>query len=52
MLLGAKLVYEAQKARYYGVSEQQAIASVTSVPAKLIGLEKRFFLFYFFISFI
>ncbi|KAF9090759.1 hypothetical protein BGX29_011297 [Mortierella sp. GBA35] len=35
------LVYEAAQARHYGLSELLAIASVTSVPAKALGLDHR-----------
>ncbi|GJJ68433.1 hypothetical protein EMPS_00779 [Entomortierella parvispora] len=35
------LVYEAAQARHYGLSETLAIASVTSVPAKALGLDHR-----------
>ena len=35
------LLYEAQNAYYYGLPENLAIASVTSTPAKLLGLGHR-----------
>ncbi|KAF9905888.1 hypothetical protein EC991_001213 [Linnemannia zychae] len=35
------LVYEAAMAHHYGLTELQALASVTSVPAKAMGLEHR-----------
>ncbi|KAF9578312.1 hypothetical protein BGW38_005953 [Lunasporangiospora selenospora] len=35
------LIYEAAQARHYGLSEQLALASVTSVPAKALGLDHR-----------
>ncbi|KAF9906005.1 hypothetical protein BX616_000828 [Lobosporangium transversale] len=35
------LVYEAAQAHHYGLSELLAIASVTSVPAKALGLDHR-----------
>lgn len=35
------LLYEAQSAYYYGLPENLAIASVTSTPAKLLGLGHR-----------
>ncbi|KAF9582989.1 hypothetical protein BGW38_010464 [Lunasporangiospora selenospora] len=35
------LVYEAQKARHYGLAEDLAFAAVTSVPAKALGLDHR-----------
>ncbi|KAK3822422.1 MAG: hypothetical protein JOS17DRAFT_753523 [Linnemannia elongata] len=35
------LVYEAAQARHYGLSELLSIASVTSVPAKALGLDHR-----------
>ncbi|KAF9175819.1 hypothetical protein BGX21_007047 [Mortierella sp. AD011] len=35
------LVYEAAQAHHYGLSETLAIASVTSVPAKALGLDHR-----------
>ncbi|KAF9364872.1 hypothetical protein BGX34_000099 [Mortierella sp. NVP85] len=35
------LVYQAAMARHYGLSELEAIASVTSVPAKAIGQDHR-----------
>lgn len=35
------LLYEAQNAYYYGLPENLAIASVTSTPAKLVGLGHR-----------
>ncbi|KAG0246247.1 hypothetical protein B0O80DRAFT_381283 [Mortierella sp. GBAus27b] len=35
------LVYEAAQAHHYGLSEVLSIASVTSVPAKAIGLDHR-----------
>jgi len=35
------LLYEAQNAHYYGLPENLAIASVTSTPAKLLGLGHR-----------
>ncbi|KAG0271151.1 hypothetical protein BGZ95_001087 [Linnemannia exigua] len=35
------LVYQAAMAHHYGLTELQALASVTSVPAKAMGLEHR-----------
>ncbi|KAG0036351.1 hypothetical protein BGZ82_004349 [Podila clonocystis] len=35
------LVYEAAMAHHYGLSEKLSLASVTSVPAKALGLEHR-----------
>ncbi|KAG0357111.1 hypothetical protein BC939DRAFT_526591 [Gamsiella multidivaricata] len=35
------LVYEAAQAHHYGLSETLALASVTSVPAKALGLDHR-----------
>ena len=35
------LLYEAQTAYYHGLAENLAIASVTSTPAKLLGLGHR-----------
>ncbi|KAL6063889.1 Composite domain of metallo-dependent hydrolase [Balamuthia mandrillaris] len=35
------LMYEAAKAHHYGLPEQAALASVTSVPARAIGLDHR-----------
>ncbi|KAF8928307.1 hypothetical protein BGZ58_009745 [Dissophora ornata] len=35
------LVYEAAQAHHYGLSETLSIASVTSVPAKALGLDHR-----------
>lgn len=35
------LVYEAAQARHYGLSELLSIASVTTVPAKALGLDHR-----------
>lgn len=35
------LIYEAQQAHYYGLPENLALASVTSEPAKALGLEHR-----------
>ena len=35
------LLYEAQNAYYHGLPENLAIASVTSTPAKLLGLDHR-----------
>jgi len=35
------LLYEAQNAYYYGLPENLAVASVTSTPAKLLGLGHR-----------
>lgn len=35
------LVFEAAKAHHYGLSEQEAFQTVTSVPAKAIGLGHR-----------
>lgn len=35
------LVYEAAMARHYGLSEKLSLASVTSVPAKALGLDHR-----------
>lgn len=35
------LLFEAQSAYYYGLPENLAIASVTSTPAKLLGLGHR-----------
>ncbi|KAG6845918.1 hypothetical protein H0H87_000724 [Tephrocybe sp. NHM501043] len=35
------LVYEAQQAHYYGLSDNLALASVTSTPAAVIGLDHR-----------
>jgi imidazolonepropionase-like amidohydrolase len=35
------LLYEAQNAYYYGLPENLAIASVTSTPAKMLGLGHR-----------
>ncbi|KAG9284078.1 hypothetical protein G9A89_022852 [Geosiphon pyriformis] len=35
------LVYEAAKAHHYGLSEGLALAAVTSIPAKALGLEYR-----------
>ncbi|KAF8942248.1 hypothetical protein BGZ52_012737, partial [Haplosporangium bisporale] len=35
------LVYEAAMARHYGLSEKLALASVTTVPAKALGLDHR-----------
>ena len=41
MLNSRYLLYEAQNAYYYGLPENLAIASVTSTPAKLLGLGHR-----------
>ncbi|RPD56489.1 composite domain of metallo-dependent hydrolase [Lentinus tigrinus ALCF2SS1-7] len=35
------LVYEAQQAHYYGLPHNLALASVTSTPAKVMGMEHR-----------
>ena len=35
------LLYEAQQAHYYGLRDNLALASVTSTPAKIMGLEHR-----------
>ncbi|KAH7032291.1 hypothetical protein BKA57DRAFT_477771 [Linnemannia elongata] len=35
------LIYQAAMAHHYGLTELQALASVTSVPAKAMGLEHR-----------
>ncbi|KIK81164.1 hypothetical protein PAXRUDRAFT_15392 [Paxillus rubicundulus Ve08.2h10] len=35
------LLFEAQQAYYYGLSESLAIASVTSTPARVLGLDHR-----------
>lgn len=35
------LLYEAQQAHYYGLSADLALSSVTSVPAKVLGLDHR-----------
>ncbi|KAI6021404.1 composite domain of metallo-dependent hydrolase [Pisolithus microcarpus] len=35
------LMYEAQQAHYYGLSVDLALSSVTSVPAKVLGLDHR-----------
>ncbi|ORZ13347.1 hypothetical protein BCR41DRAFT_381221 [Lobosporangium transversale] len=35
------LIYQASMARHYGLTELQALASVTSVPAKAIGQDHR-----------
>ncbi|KAF8844379.1 composite domain of metallo-dependent hydrolase [Paxillus ammoniavirescens] len=35
------LLFEAQQAYYYGLSESFAIASVTSTPARVLGLDHR-----------
>jgi imidazolonepropionase-like amidohydrolase len=35
------LLFEAQSVYYHGLPENLAIASVTSTPAKLLGLEHR-----------
>lgn len=35
------LLYEAQQAHYYGLSTDLALSSVTSVPAKVLGLDHR-----------
>ncbi|KAK3847094.1 MAG: hypothetical protein J3R72DRAFT_379101 [Linnemannia gamsii] len=35
------LIFQAAMARHYGLTELQALASVTSVPAKAMGLEHR-----------
>ncbi|KAG6841872.1 hypothetical protein C0991_005602 [Blastosporella zonata] len=35
------LIYEAQQAHYYGLPEHLALASVTSTPANVIGLDHR-----------
>ena len=35
------LAWEAAKAHHYGLSEQQALAAITRVPAEAIGLGKR-----------
>ena len=35
------LVYEAQQAHYYGLPHNLALASVTSTPAKVMGMDHR-----------
>lgn len=35
------LIYEAAQAHHFGLTEQQALASVTTVPAKAMGLDHR-----------
>lgn len=35
------LIYEAQKANYYGLSNTLSFSSVTSVPAKILGINER-----------
>ncbi|KAF9388150.1 hypothetical protein CPB97_001526 [Podila verticillata] len=35
------LIYEAAQAHHFGLSEKQALASVTTVPAKAMGLDHR-----------
>lgn len=35
------LLYEAQQAHYYGLSRALALASVTSTPANVMGLDHR-----------
>lgn len=35
------LLYEAQQARYYGLPANLALASVTTTPATVMGLEHR-----------
>ncbi|KAL5534649.1 hypothetical protein ACEPAG_1112 [Sanghuangporus baumii] len=35
------LIYEAQQAHYYGLSDNLALASVTSTPARIMGMDHR-----------
>ena len=42
VMFARDLIFEAGKSRHYGLPEQTAIASVTSVPAKALGLMHRF----------
>jgi len=35
------LAFEAAKASYYGLSEQHALAAITSIPAKALGIDHR-----------
>ena len=35
------LAFEAAKASYYGLSEQHALAAITSVPARALGIDHR-----------
>lgn len=41
MLNSRHLLYEAQQAYFYGLPAHQAIASVTSTPSLLLGLDHR-----------
>ncbi len=35
------MVFEAQQAHYYGLSQNLSLASVTSTPAEVLGLDHR-----------
>lgn len=41
MLNSRYLLYEAQQAYFYGLSANLSLSSVTSTPAKVLGLDHR-----------